>query len=298
METFFGFTVYISKHLDPIKVEALKEDAKYIMNLYSYNLDEYFLYFHELIIKPKDEHFDFNGNLGERLENIEISFRVNQKQVKNGTIKLYNNYLKNQILKPDVKSYFLQNELLYNIKGTYLYEQGGFRNEIITFISKKVLKRHRKVKASILAYPTEEYKKHLYSQKDSYLTQLDVPIGDKNIVYLKKPQNQVLTNNKGTINNIDNSTIINNIDNSKTINNTINTTQIDSLEKILEAMKKKQKYCKKNDIEHFKKFINDIKNDKPVTKESLITRVGKKALNTAEKIGESVAVELIKSTLL
>ena len=186
MEKYYGFRVGIDGELDPIRVEALKEVAAKIISAYDFNEEEYFVYFHQLSIEPKEEHFGLDGGLSKRLKRADLSFSVNLKQRRMRRIKLFN-FLLDKAPEDPVKWTGGADEVKYFLDGQYLEDNLGFRNELVTFISKKVRSDHRKIKVSLVAYPTDKYIKVLKNQPDSHLTQLDFKF--QKAISLRVPKN-------------------------------------------------------------------------------------------------------------
>jgi len=187
MEKFFGFKVTIIDELEPIDIIAFKDRAIRILSLMNFNPDEYFAYYHRLNIDPKDIHFGVRGGISERLDSIKLSFSVNPKQKKNKKIRFYNYFLDNHI-SSNVIAINDTYSIKYIIEGKFLSANLGFSNEIITFVAKDVLPRHRKIKISIEAYPTNTFFQRMRKQESSKLTQFDFKF--KKPILLKQPTNK------------------------------------------------------------------------------------------------------------
>jgi len=193
MERFYGFRIDIDSELDPIHIEAMKEVASKIISAYDFNSEEYFIYFHQLSIRPKDVHFNMAGGLSERLKRVELSFSVNPKQRKKRQIKLFN-FLLDKPSEDQVKWTGGSEKVTYYLDGKYLAKNLGFRNEIVTFISKKVRYDHRKIKVSVVAFPTDNFFQCFKKQTDNHLTQLDFKF--KKPILLRPPINIDKSNSK------------------------------------------------------------------------------------------------------
>jgi hypothetical protein len=175
MEKYFGFEVSVLDELDPVRVEVLKDRAEKIIAQHDFNPDEYFVYFHHVALRrTKEEHFGLNGGVVTRLKKLELTFGVNPKQQRKKTIKIFN-FLLDEESPSAIKWDGDVESVTYHIGGDYLAEHLGFRNELITFISKRVKKRHRKLKISVVAHPTDEFSRHIFKKTDQYLTQIDYP---------------------------------------------------------------------------------------------------------------------------
>ena len=184
MEKYFGFRVDIDDELDPVHIEALHDVAEKIISAYDFNPEEYFVYFNQLSIKPEDTHFGTDGGLSKRLKRIELGFGVNPKQRRLRRIKLFN-FLLDKSPQDQVKWTGGADEVRYYLPGDFIEKNLGFRNEIVTFISKNVNDNHRKIKVSVVAYPTDEYAQKLKDNSSSHLTQLDYKF--QKPISLKKP---------------------------------------------------------------------------------------------------------------
>lgn len=174
MERYFGFEISVLDELDPVRVEVLRNRAEKIVAQHDFNLDEYFVYFHHASLRrTKEEHFGLDGGVAARLKKLELTFGINEKQQRTKGIKIFN-YLLDEDSPSAIKWSGDVESVTFHISGDYLAEHLGFRNELITFISRKVKKRHRKLKISVVAYPTEEFSRHITNRNtDRHLTQLD-----------------------------------------------------------------------------------------------------------------------------
>ena len=322
MEKFYGFHVTVDSKLDPYLIESLRENAKNIMYAHNYNDEEYFVYYHQLIIEPKDKHFNFEGDLSERLEKVDLVFSVNLKQKKYGDIKLYN-YMLNQNINNDIKCISNTYEIKYIISGKFLLENLGFKNEIVTFIRKKVLPRHRKIKVSLIAYPTNNFIKVLKNKTSSHLTQLDIkfekPISlgiphnkynklknknkkrkhkikkiKKGVIVMQKGNTYIVNGQAGAVGN-----------NAQSINTTNQQNIIKDITKLHEQLVALRSIMKKesNTIEEDKAIV-EIGNAIEYTKQSNITKAiehlkkaGSKALEWSERIGVSLVSSILKDEL-
>lgn len=187
MEKYFGFRVELTDELDPVQIIAIKEMAQKILNSYNFNEEEYYVYFHQLCIFPKDSHFGVSGGIQERLESLRLEFSVNPKQVKNGSIKLIN-YLLDYQDEEGTWCIPSATELVYSLEGKYVAKRKRFRNEIVTFIKKNVRTDHRKIKLSVNAFPTLAMEEKFNSEQYTRPTQLDFRFNKP--ITLKMPEAQ------------------------------------------------------------------------------------------------------------
>lgn len=184
MEKYFGFRVDIDDELDPVRIEALHDAAEKVIATYGFNPEEYFVYFHQLSIEPEENHFGINGGLCNRLKRIELGFSVNLKQRRLRRIKLFN-FLLDMKSNDQIKRTGGVDEIRYYLPCEYIANNLGFRNEIVTFISKDVRIDHRKIKVSVVAYPTDAYAQQLKTNPGSRLTKLDYKF--QKSITLRKP---------------------------------------------------------------------------------------------------------------
>ncbi len=321
MEKYYGFHVNIDSELDPFHIDVLKERAEKIISAYDFNPEEYFLYFHQLSIIPKKSHFNFEGSLSKRLKNAELTFSVNLKQKKLRHIKFFNFLLDNGENEKQVKYTGGTYEVKYFLKGLYLEKNLGFRNEIVTFINKKILPRHRKIKISFVAYPTKKYMKVFKNQPDSHLTQLDLKF--EKPISLKAPSNTLVNNEmqktksekkegKVTVMSNGDTYIINGQaaavgKNSKAENTTnqqiiSNNSDLEELKKELEqlrlAMRDEAKVTDDDlAIVEIGKAIEASENSNTTKVLEHLKKAGNKALEISEKIGVTIASAAIKQGL-
>lgn len=185
LENFYGFKVSIIDSIEPHRVQVLQERAYKILEMQNYNPYEYFVYFHQLLVEPKT-HFNNKLNLSQKLKTLEIKFSVNPKQRQTGSIKLFN-YLLDQEFEHISDNY----DIRYFVDGKYLYENKFFKNELITFIQRKVPSKHRKIKLNLIPTPSEEWIKSLKHNSNSIITQLDQRYSDAKKITLMKPKKQI-----------------------------------------------------------------------------------------------------------
>lgn len=164
LQKYFGFGVSLTDNLDPLRVEVLADKAAYICNLYEYDPDQFHVYFHLLTIRNlKNSHFGFTG-LESRLKYLSAGFTVNQKQIRNQKIRFFN-YLIDNVDNKDIVSFPSPLSLRYQINSDFFNQTNLFRNEIITFISRDLPSKHRKIKVTLIPVPTREFKSALRQEK-------------------------------------------------------------------------------------------------------------------------------------
>lgn len=313
MERYFGFRVKIQDELDPVRIDALKGQAEKIILAYDFNPEEYFVYFHQLSIYPKEEHFGIDGGLASRLKLVEIRFSVNKKQRQKRKIQFFN-FLLDMTPSEQVKTTGGADEFTHYIEGSYLAQNLGYRNEIVTFISKKVRDSHRKIKISLTAYPTAQYSEILHRGKNAHLTQFDYKF--QRPIALRAPANvdrmlsctgerrsystggnTIMTGDTYLIFGQSSATGKNatshGTTNQQILNNDNDYEQLArELEEILENLNKEDEVSKKIDV-----AIDAAKTKDDTALRAAIKSAGKRVLDISEKIGTTVAAAYIKSQL-
>lgn len=158
METYYGFKIEVERSIDPIHERAVRLKAKSICDESGINLDEYLIYFHNIIIIPNREHFGFLHGLSERAEEISIHYFVNEKQIRDGSIKFFNYFFEGPNQKSIVAQYSNANMIGFNIDSSYFDDNPQFMTYIITFIKRNLRSDHRKIKLCVSARPTMRYR--------------------------------------------------------------------------------------------------------------------------------------------
>jgi len=185
IQRYFGYEVCLMDELDPVRLSVLKEKAEKIRALHDFSEQNYNVYFHQLSLIPDTRHFSSYLSIEEKILKLDLTFSVNQKQVKNRKIKLFNFLLDSEYTK-DVKKFFTADLISYALTGSMLKNEYGFRNEIVTFVAKSLRKDHRKLKVSVSCQPTELMRGILTKKIDAHLTQVDFRLDGKNVSLLYK----------------------------------------------------------------------------------------------------------------
>lgn len=174
METYFGFKVFISKDLDPADEEILQAQAKRWVDEEKIDLEKYNVYFHQLIISAKEEHFGVGDGLVGRVEGLNIEFHVNLKQRRSQRIQFRNHVIDTSV--PHlVKPYFNPDYIGYEIQADYFSDSNWFQNAIIALVDKDLRRDHRKIKVQVTAQPTARFRSVLNDiSKADLATHLDL----------------------------------------------------------------------------------------------------------------------------
>jgi hypothetical protein len=163
--------VSLTDELDAVRIEFLRERAERLVGLHNFDRDQFHVYFHLLTITRREESHFGVASLECRLEELELVFSVNQKQVRSKKIRFFN-YLVDSPADSLVTQVPNALRLRYTIKGEYLARHDRLRTEIITFVARNLPQRHRKIKATLIPTPTPQYKQRLHTQGD-LVTQFD-----------------------------------------------------------------------------------------------------------------------------
>lgn len=174
MEKYYGFKVRVTDSLDAEDFELLKRGARSAIDSENLKMDEYYVYFHQLVVLPVDNHVLFEGPLDERVCRVHLEFSVNQKQRLNKKIRFLNHIIKPGVM-TDVRPYYLPDEIGYIIPSSYFIDSQYFQNAIVTFIHKDIRDDHKKIKVSVSAVPTKKYEPFIKSVLNrNSITQLDL----------------------------------------------------------------------------------------------------------------------------
>lgn len=314
IERYFGYKVVLTDELDPVRVAILQEKADYIKEMQSYSDDEFVVYFHQLSLMPNDEHFSSSFQLEEKIKRLDLSFSVNPKQVRNGKIKLYN-----YLLKSDEPSNYKEiahaHQISYMIQGSALKNRYGFRNEIVTFVNKKLRKDHRKLKVSVQCRPTEHFKEYLTNKKDMHLTQIDFKLDSREVSLLKGTNGNKKEPKEKGVKNVTNNTYINNgvagamgetaSSTNSTLNQQVNSgANLGEIVSALEKLKKAMKATIDDSDEEQEKSLsvitlahNEAKQGNEKEALGFLKKGGKWAFEVSEKIGTQVLSAYIKTEL-
>jgi len=187
LETYLGIKLFIQEELDPFKITYLKGKAYNIAELVGFDVNEFFVYVHNLSIKSINEgYFGSETPLSKRIHHLEITFDVNPKQVKKHQIRFYNAQAGLDVER-GVEEYYGDTKLIRIYPGTVLEKHHSFNTELITYVS-KTLKRedHRKIKITAQGYPTDTFYRHINKNSECHETKIDLHLDKEVSFHIKK----------------------------------------------------------------------------------------------------------------
>ncbi|WP_305965862.1 hypothetical protein [Marinobacter salsuginis] len=315
IEKYFGYRVILTDELDPARVEVLKEKAERIRALNDFSEDEYVVYFHQMTLLPLSDHFAADLTIEKKIHRLDLNFAVNQKQVRNGKIKLFN-FLLDEDYSREIKQISHAHAINYMLQGSALENKYGFRNEIVTFVDKTLRKDHRKLKVSVTCRPTDEFKKVIHKEVDSHLTQIDFKLESRNVKLLdrKVRKKHIIENKEGDVI-VSKTTYINSGqvgaqgDNATSSRSTFNQQVISSADMVallaeLPKLRAALKAVAEPDNREQDKVIGTISMAEEAAEKGdqegvmkYLKSSGKWALETSEKIGTAVLTAYIKDGL-
>jgi hypothetical protein len=171
LERYFGFRVEIDRILNPLTLRSLKESAVRFAYLKGFALDDFYVYVHHLYILQRS---DGRGRqaIGEKLERLDIEFRVNPKQVRTNQILFFNGNLDESVrTEPNgVHPAFTEKLVLMSYDNEYLKANSTFHTRLITYISRDLVRsKFQKIKVQVTAEPTQRY-------HDAFLSRIEGPV--------------------------------------------------------------------------------------------------------------------------
>lgn len=182
-ERYYGFRAEVSNSLTPEDYRLWRQRAAELVVELDILPENYFVYFHQLVLLVRDEHFGVL-NLANRAKEITLGFNVNKKQVQSGKLRFLNHlFVPNE--KAEFQPWYRPDELGYVIPADYFRDRKYFQNGIISFVDKSLRKVDRKIKVSVSVTPTRAYALRLQAEVRDRVTQLDMKFDKK--VQLKMP---------------------------------------------------------------------------------------------------------------
>lgn len=175
LERIYGISVLIEPEINSSSIKKLSVKAIAVAKLKNFNLNEFCIFRHHVVIEAikKRKHFSNRFTLSERIKVLDITFKVNPKQAKKGSIKFVNLLLDDKYCDLGYLTYNSENNLKRFIPGDIIEKNGLIETELITFIRKdSLLERHRKITVSIIPQPTDEYKAELRKTDDFHSTDI------------------------------------------------------------------------------------------------------------------------------
>lgn len=177
LERYFGIKVKFKQILDPLELSYLRTKALNLTALTNFKIENFFVYVHTMNIHINYNHFAHNIEIKERIKELEVRFCINQKQVKKGQIRFYNEIADIDLPKGVEESYG-DSELIKYFPGTLLNDRKILKTELITYIDKSLVREsHKKIKVHVLAVPQKEYRDKLSkTKKDKFKTSIDLKL--------------------------------------------------------------------------------------------------------------------------
>ncbi|MCC2607741.1 hypothetical protein [Planctobacterium marinum] len=175
MEKYYGFKVKLTDKLDPVGFELIQSSVGANLASSGIDINDFYAYFHQMIIFPNESHFGFDGGLERRVSKITLEFNVNKRQRENGQIKFFN-----FVYKPNeehrVVPYYSTDTVGYIIPADIFSNAHHFQNSLVVFIHKSLRRtEYKKIKASISASPTAEFEPFVVNKANvKSVTELDV----------------------------------------------------------------------------------------------------------------------------
>ncbi len=180
LERYYGFRAEVMTLLEPERVEQIRAHAIPILEYKGYNPSEYHIYCHQLRISENPRHWATAFPLHSRVEMLRLTFRVNPKQRKTGSIMFLNwrfgVSVEQQMgfFSGDVAIDGGSWDIHYNIRKQFVEGQTTFKNAIVTFVRRDVRSDRRKIKIELIASPTQEHERRLEREQAYSETRLDL----------------------------------------------------------------------------------------------------------------------------
>lgn len=275
LENYFGISVLLSSELEPMKLDSVMEKAVKLTKLVNFDINNFNVYLHTITIFKKRGHFSYYIPLSSIIEELNIRFQVNKKQVKAGQIKFFN-YLISETLPKGIKEGYGDFELVRKFSGSFLDEHETLYTELITFIDKSLTRdSFKKIKIHIQGFPTSSYSNDYLSKtkKEEFITSFDIKYSTSIQLKIKFPSE-------------------------KEQRETIQSIEIhEKLNKLATFLQESDKESSIKDLQYIEKAIEASKlpnNDKVVAK--YLSMLGKKTLGIAKDIGINLLSNAISSS--
>lgn len=189
LEKYIGLKLFLQDELDPYKITYLKEKAFAIASRVGFDVNEFFVYIHNLSIRPSSKrYFASDTKISERLKELEIRFNVNPKQAEKDQIKFYNAQAGLKIKKgvEGLLEHFGETTLIRIYSGELLEKYYSFNTELIIYVSKNLRRLdHKKIKIVAQAYPTDEFYQRIRRNTEFHETDIDLHLNKDVSLHLK-----------------------------------------------------------------------------------------------------------------
>ncbi|OAI42520.1 hypothetical protein AYO42_06595 [Rhizomicrobium sp. SCGC AG-212-E05] len=132
------------------------------------DISKYIIYFHNLqIVMTAPTQFGFKGDIPDRVSYMNFAFEVNKKQQEFDDIFFcWKGSIFDELAEEDLQ--YVQKSpgkycTGYRFTGEYFRHHHSFRSALVTFVNRKIPRRHRKLKASARVFPSEAFEPYLHS---------------------------------------------------------------------------------------------------------------------------------------
>ncbi len=179
LERYFGFRIHCDQVLSPFTLKVVASEVKEISCLKGFDLNDFYVYVHNLSITSIA---GVRGRvpLHEKVEALQVEFRVNPKQVRNQQIRFFNNSRELNGDDSGARSYSTERIVHVLYDSAYLSKKETFRTWLITYISKDLIReKFQKVKIIANATPTESF-------RASYLNLIEGPVSTQMDMHFRK----------------------------------------------------------------------------------------------------------------
>ena len=303
MEKYYGFKVKLTDQLTPVGFELIQSSVQANLGSSGIDIDDFYAYFHQMIIYPNESHFGFDGGLQKRVSKITLEFNVNKRQRENGQIKFFN-----FVYKPNeeqsVIPYYSTDTVGYIIPSDIFEDVLYFQNSLVVFIHKSLRRtEYKKIKASISATPTQSYEPFVINKANvKSVTELDVRFKKQIQLHLpyEHQHEDLKMKEPATTNifNIQNAGAVG--PDAKAENFTINSSKIEnsSLVKELIVLLKDAQYDSDfpvDDNNYISQAIDAANSGDDISLKSNLSKVSSWTIDKAEKIGVTVAASALKA---
>jgi hypothetical protein len=139
--------------------------------LKGFDINDFYVYVHHLYILQRTEGRGRQA-IGDKLERLDVEFKVNPKQVRTNQILFFNGNLEvgNCEEANGVRTAFTEKLVLMSYDNEYLCTNTTFHTRLITYISKDLVRsKYQKIKVQVTAVPTQRF-------QDAFLTRVEGPV--------------------------------------------------------------------------------------------------------------------------
>ena len=175
LRQYYGVGIRVSRDIELQKYESSRKQVKEVISqLRLDDGDEYGLYVTKIeLYASEDEHFGV-GPLDKRLKHVQLNIAVNRKQREEQSIVFLNEripqnvWLFSNTVRPTVERFSIKSSL----ESPFRTEGSLLEVLVLTGVRRDVRARDRKLKVSVVAYPTPSFAQRLHNFT-SVATKLD-----------------------------------------------------------------------------------------------------------------------------